>query len=261
PLHAFIKRRIGNELADDSSVRVYSGGGYRYPADDGRRLADEMRRVLDRGFTHAKMKIGGAPIADDLHRIEAAATVLGSADRLAVDAMNAYEREQSFEAADALAPYGLSWFEDVCDPLDFDTHAAVARRYSHPIAAGEALFSVAEAQLLDRFGGLRRDRDILLFDPTHCYGLPGYLRIVRLLERAGWPRSAFWPHGGHLYTLHVAGALQLGGSELNPFSFQPFGGLADGMVVENGRTQLPQSPGIGFERKRELAELFVRLAL
>ncbi len=260
PLHAFIKLRTRNQMADAGCVRVYAGGGYRYPADDRRRLADEMRRMLDRGFTHAKIKIGGAPLADDLHRIESAAAVLASSDRVAVDAMNAYDASRSLEAADALAPYGLLWFEDVCDPLDFDTHAAVARRYGHPIAAGEALFSAAEAQLLDRFGGLRRDRDILLFDPAHCYGLPGYLRIVDLLERAGWPRSAFWPHGGHLYTLHVAGALALGGAELNPFSFQPFGGLPDGMVVENGRTRLPQSPGIGFEEKRELAKLFAELA-
>jgi hypothetical protein len=31
---------------------------------------------------------------------------------------------------------------------------------------------------------LRRDRDILVFDPVHCYGLPGYLQIIELLEPA-----------------------------------------------------------------------------
>jgi hypothetical protein len=45
-----------------------------------------------------------------------------------------------------LAPYGLWWFEDICDPLDFDNLAAVASRYTGPIAAGEALFSTAEAK-------------------------------------------------------------------------------------------------------------------
>ena len=47
------------------------------------------------------------------------------------------------QAADALAPLGLWWFEDICDPLDFETLAAVARRYTAPLAAGEALFSAA----------------------------------------------------------------------------------------------------------------------
>jgi hypothetical protein len=36
---------------------------------------------------------------------------------------------------EALAPYGLWWFEDICDPLDFDNLAAVASRYTGPIAA------------------------------------------------------------------------------------------------------------------------------
>jgi hypothetical protein len=44
---------------------------------------------------------------------------------------------------------------------------------------------LAEANLLDRHGGLRRDRDVLLFDPVHCYGLPGYLQIVEVLEKRG----------------------------------------------------------------------------
>jgi hypothetical protein len=63
------------------------------------------------------------------------------------------------------------WFEDICDPLDFET-LAVATRYAGPIAAGEALFSAAEAKLLDRHACLRRDRDILLFDPVHCLSTP-----------------------------------------------------------------------------------------
>src|ERR1700680_3690352 len=87
------------------------------------------------------------------------------------------------------------------------TLAAVASRYTGSIAAGEALFSTAEAKLLNRYGGLRCDRDLLLFDPVHCYGLPGYLQIIELFEAHGWRRTAFWPHGGHLFCLHVAAAL------------------------------------------------------
>lgn len=188
---------------DDASVAVYAGGGYYYPSDDVARLSDELRGFQDEGYTHAKIKIGGAALEQDLSRIEAAIKVL-PAGCLAVDAMNAYDARGAREAADALAPLGLWWLEDICDPLDLETQAAVAATYEHPIAAGEALFSAAEARLLDRYAGLRRDRDILLFDPVHCYGLPGYLEIIASLEERGWPRRAFWPHGGHLFSLHVA---------------------------------------------------------
>ncbi|HEY9346590.1 MAG TPA: enolase C-terminal domain-like protein, partial [Inquilinus sp.] len=197
-----------------------------------------------------------AGLAQDLRRIEVAAAALGGPGRLAVDAMNAYDGPAALAAAAALAPLGLWWFEDVCDPHDFAVQAAVAAAYPGPIAAGEALFSAAEARLLALHGGLRPDRDILLFDPVHCYGLPGYLQIIDVMTAAGWPRRAFWPHGGHLFALHVVAALGLGGAEVNPLSFQPFGGLEDGAVVTDGFAGLPQAPGIGFEERAELAAIF-----
>lgn len=161
--------------------------------------------------------------------------------------MNAYGPGLARTAATALARFGLWWFEDLCDPLDFATHASVAARYPHPIAAGEALFSAAEAALLDQHAGLRRDRDILLFDPVHCYGLPGYLRIIDTLTASGWPRRAFWPHGGHLFSLHLVAALGLGGAEANPLAFHPFHGPPAALPAAAGRVPLPDLPGIGFE--------------
>jgi L-alanine-DL-glutamate epimerase-like enolase superfamily enzyme len=225
----------------------YAGGGYLYPEHDVERLAEEMGRFVDLGFTHAKMKIGSLSLALDRTRIEAAIAQLPSSGHLAVDAMNAYDAETGDAAASTLEPLGLWWFEDVCDPLDFSTQAEIAAAYRPSIAAGEALFSLAEAKLLNLYGGMRSDRDILVFDPVHCYGLPGYLRIIEYLTAAGWPRQAFWPHGGHLFCLHVVAALELGGAEVNPFAFHPFNGLADETEFAGGYADLPQVPGIGFE--------------
>jgi L-alanine-DL-glutamate epimerase-like enolase superfamily enzyme len=256
PLYRFLADRLGRQ--PDTAVRVYAGGGYRYPYDDAGRLTDELRRMLDSGYTHAKIKIGSAPLAQDLQRLDAALKVV-PADRLAVDAMNLYDVQAALGAASALAPYGLWWFEDVCPPLDFQTQAAVAATYPGRIAAGEALFSADEAKLLDRHGGLRPPRDVFLFDPVHCYGLSGFLEIVDVLEARGWPRSAFWPHGGHLFALHVVSALGLGGAEVNPLSFEPFGGLHDGVRPVDGRATPVDVPGIGWERKANAWALFSTL--
>ncbi len=246
PLYRFLAGRLGRDVPA-SPVPVYASGGYPYPDDDIAALGEEIRQFTDLGFTHAKIKIGAAPLDHDLRRIEAAADHLGGGDRLAADAMNSYDHETSLAAATALARFGLWWFEDICDPLDFATHARVAARYDHPIAAGEALFSAAEAVLLDRYAGLRRARDILLFDPVHCYGLPGYLRIIDTLTTAGWSRRAFWPHGGHLFSAHLVAALGLGGAEVNPLAFHPFHGPPPALPVTAGRMPLPEVPGIGFE--------------
>lgn len=256
PLHRFLADRLGEPAPAVPDVPVYAGGGYYYPDDDVARLEDEVRRLSALGYQRVKIKIGSRPVAEDLKRIEAAARLLPGAGHLAVDAMNAYDPAGARAAAAALAPFGLWWFEDICDPHDFETLAAVARNYAPPIATGEALFSAAEAALLDRYGGLRPARDILLFDPVHCYGLPGYLRIVREFEARGWPRTAFWPHGGHLLCLHVVHALRLGGAEVNPLCFQPFGGLSDSAAPANGRVAPPDVPGIGFETKAALHRVF-----
>ncbi len=254
PLHRFLAARLANARPIER-VPVYAAGGYVYPHDDLRRLDVELRGFCDLGYTRAKIKIGSLPFAQDERRIDVALGALGSGACVAVDAMNAYDRQQSLTAAERLKPYGLWWFEDVCDPLDFETQAAVAARYDGAIAAGESLFSVAEAQLLDAYGGLRRNRDVLLFDPVHCYGLPGYLQIIERLERRGWRRTSFWPHGGHVFTLQVAAALGLGGAEVNPFAFAPFGGLPDGAVISEGRATPPEAPGVGFESKPALNRL------
>jgi L-alanine-DL-glutamate epimerase-like enolase superfamily enzyme len=262
PLYRFLARHLGREATIEARVRVYGAGGYIYPEDDISRLSQEVRRFAELGFTHAKIKIGSAGLAQDQKRIEAAAKQLpGGTPHLAVDAIYAYDAQTGPAVASMLAPYSLWWFEDICDPLDFETQAAVVANYQGPVAAGEALFSVAEAKLLDRHGGLRRERDILEFDPVHCYGVPGFLQIVDYLTANGWPRRSFWPHGGHLFCLHLVAALELGGAEANPFSFQPLCGLADGAEVVAGYTNLPQVPGIGFELRSEAERVFRSLAV
>jgi L-alanine-DL-glutamate epimerase-like enolase superfamily enzyme len=257
PLHRFLRKQLGI-AGDCTDVAVYASGGYRYPAGDVAQLTGEVRLMRDAGYTHVKIKIGAPSLDEDIRRIEAVLGVFPG-EHVAVDAMNAYDAAQSGAAARRLQPYGLRWFEDICDPHDFATLRDVASTYAPPIAAGEAIFSAQEAVLMADHGGLRPERDILLFDPAHCYGIPGFVRIVEAMRQRGWPASAFWPHGGHLYTLHVAAALGLGGSELNPHSFAPFGGVGAETRVIEGRVTLPNAPGIGFETKSDLYALFREL--
>jgi L-alanine-DL-glutamate epimerase-like enolase superfamily enzyme len=259
PLHQFLAGRLGRTVTA-ADVPVYASGGYPYPDNDIAALTEEVRRFTDLGFTQVKIKIGATSLDQDLRRIEAAAARLADSQHLAVDAMNRYAPAMSLTAATALARFGLWWFEDICDPLDFATHARVAARYDPPIAAGEALFSAAEAALLDQYGGLRRGSDVLLFDPVHCYGLPGYLQIIDTLTAAGWPRGAFQPHGGHLFSFHLVAALGLGGAESNPLAFHPFHGPPAALPVSAGRVRLPDVPGIGFELHEDAWQAFRSLA-
>jgi hypothetical protein len=53
-------------------------------------------------------------------------------------------------------------------------------------------------------------------------------------------------------SLNIAAGLGLGGNESYPGVFQPFGGFADDIPVENGYVRLPEVAGIGFEAKAKL---------
>ena len=251
PLFRLLADRFRGGVFDDK-VFVYAAGGYYYPEKDLSALQNEMRGYLDLGYSVVKMKIGGAPLSEDLRRIEAVLKILKSSDQLAVDANGRFDLENAITYARALAPYRLRWFEEPGDPLDFELQARVANHYAGPMATGENLFSMQDARNLIRYAQLRPDRDILQFDCALSYGLVEYLRILGMLKDCGWSPIRCIPHGGHQMSLNIAAGLGLGGNESYPGVFQPFGGFADGIPVKEGYVKLPEIPGVGFEAKGEL---------
>jgi L-alanine-DL-glutamate epimerase-like enolase superfamily enzyme len=260
PLYRLLAERYHGGAVDER-VWVYAAGGYYSPGKDLGALQEELRGYLELGYTTVKMKIGGAPLEEDLRRVEAALAVVGGdGGRLCVDANGRFDLETALRYGEALAPYGLRWFEEAGDPLDFELQAELARHYGPPLATGENLFSHQDARNLLRYGGLRPDRDVLQFDCALSYGLVEYLRTLAVLSEYGWSWRRVVPHGGHQMSLNIAAGLGLGGNESYPGIFQPFGGFADDLPIEDGYARLPDSPGVGFERKRELIELMRSVA-
>ncbi len=236
----------------DPRVFVYAAGGYYYPGKGIEGLVTEMQGYLDRGYTVVKMKIGGAPLADDCKRIEAVLRMLPSGCRLAVDANGRFDLPTAIAYAKALGGYHLFWYEEAGDPLDYELQAKLAEHYAGPMATGENLFSMQDARNLIRYGGMRPDRDWLQFDCALSYGLVEYLRTLEMLKAHGWGWERCIPHGGHQMSLNIAAGLGLGGNESYPDLFQPYGGFPDGVRVEKSYITMPELPGIGFEGKSDL---------
>jgi L-alanine-DL-glutamate epimerase-like enolase superfamily enzyme len=222
-------------------------------------LQDEMRHHLAAGYTMVKIKVGGLALAEDCRRIEAVLQVLGSENRLAVDANGKFDRALSLAYAKALKPFGLEWFEEPCHPLDYALYAEIAQAYDAPLATGENLFSTEDVRNLVRFGGLRAGRDFIQVDPPQAYGIAQYGRTVAMLEAEGWRRAQLFPHGGNQMSLAIAAGFGLGGAESYPGVFGAFGGFADDAAVENGAIALSDRPGIGFEGQAALYALMRRL--
>ncbi len=259
PLWRLLAERYNGGEFDDK-VLVYPGGGYYYPGKGLEQLRDEMKGYRDQGYKVVKMKIGGAGLAADIERIEAVLGVVGDGRNLAVDANGKFDLGTATAYGEAMAPYGLFWYEEPGDPLDFALNAELAERYEGAIATGENLFSLQDARNLVRYAGMRPDRDWIQVDPALAYGLTEYLRFLEMVEGHGWPRRRLIPHGGHQLALNAAAGLQLGGAESYPLVFQPFGGFADEIPIEDGYTRPHDTPGLGVELKAAMYKELKALA-
>lgn len=259
PLYRLLADRFRAGEADPD-VAVYAAGGYYQPQKGIAALRDELKGYLDLGYREVKLKIGGASLAEDLARIEAAIETMGSGAAVAVDANGRFDLETALAYGRALAPYELRWYEEAGDPLDFRLQAVLAEHYDGPLATGENLFSSQDARNLLRYGGMRPDRDWLQFDCALSYGLVEYQRTLEVLAQFGWSPSRCIPHGGHQMSLNIAAGLGLGGNESYPDLFQPYGGFPDGVTVEDSHIVMPELPGIGFEGKSDLIKVMRDLA-
>ena len=257
PASHTIARHYG--LVPQAKVRVYAAGGYYYDGDGAGKLEEELVGYGRKGFNKFKIKVGGAPLRTDLNRIETAIKTAGSGSNIAVDANGRFNLTDALEYAKALQDYGLMWFEEIGDPLDYELNSLVAQAYSGAIATGENLFSRQDVKNLLLFGGMRPNLDIFQMDSGLSYGITEYAKMLHEMESRGFGRAQACPHGGQLMALHVVAGLRLGGCEVYPSIFQPMGGFGDQTVVVDGQVSVPQDPGFGFEAKSNLIYSFAQM--
>ena len=124
-----------------------------------------MRGYLDRGYRVVKMKIGGAPLDEDLRTDRSRA----EGDRLGRRGSRSTPTDASISRPASHTPRrsrrtSCSGTRRAGDPLDYALQAEHAGLLSGPMATGENLFSHQDARNLIRYGGMRPDRDWLQFD-------------------------------------------------------------------------------------------------
>ncbi len=254
PGHRCMAARYGYPVPGDR-VGVYAAGGYYSPSGNLADLRAEIRRFVDLGYPLVKMKIGGVRLAADIERVGAAVDEAQPDAVVAVDANGRLDVETAIAYGRALGEVGVRWFEEPVDPLDYQGLADVAAVVAVPLATGENLFSVQDARNLLRFGGLDPSTAILQMDPVLSYGLAEYREMLDAGRDAGWSAARFIPHGGHHLALAAAAAFGLGGCEVYPTKFQPFGVASPAIRIEGGTMALPDVPGLGLELRPDLAAI------
>jgi len=221
-------------------VPAYAAGGY-YEEDKGLQgLAAEMTRFVEAGYHGVKMKVGGAPLAEDIARVAAAREAIGPDISLMVDANNAWNAAQAIAFGRGVEPYHVSWFEEPCWPDDLDGAAEVCRALDIPVASGEIEYTRWGCRDLIE----HKAADIIQADPHTTGGLTEWVRIAAMASAHHLPVA---PHGNHYVGAHAVAAVDNGmivESYARLHSWQD--DFFTPMELEDGLLVLPQTPGLGI---------------
>lgn len=148
-------------------------------------LGREMRGYVEAGFRGVKLKIGGAPFAEDVARVAAAREAVGPGVRLMVDAVYMLSIPEAIRMSRALERHDVYFLEAPVHPDDVDGLAEVAR--SGPLALAGNEFAYGRAQfkrLLDA-----RAVGFVHMDAIVCGGITEAVRIGSMAESYGRPCS------------------------------------------------------------------------
>ena len=255
PLYKLLSMKFPN-YKSTNKMFCYVGGGY---YDDGKTISDlkdEIKRNFDNGYRLMKIKIGGAPLNEDIQRVEAAIEATGSAEKVALDANGGLKESNYITYAKELSNYGLKWFEEPTHPSNFSRYSEFINLYGNSVAGGENLYSIQDFLNLAEYGGFRENLDIIQIDVPQTYGISYFNEVLKELKEIDWNVSSIMPHGGNQMSLHIACGFGLSMCEAYPNVFGVFSGYDDSYELNDGYLQLNDNPGIGFEGQNDLFNLF-----
>ena len=199
-------RTLGLSVADllgrchDRLPAYIAGGYYREGLGLGLdELEAEMAGHVAAGARAVKMKIAGAPLADDLKRVSRVRAAIGDDVKLLVDANNGYRLHEALVAARRLAEFDIYWLEEPLMPDDYAGHARLSAGSPIPIALGEIEYT--------RYGF--RDiiehaaASILNPDAQFVGGVSEFMKVAALAQAYDLPIA---PHGNPELHVHLAAA-------------------------------------------------------
>jgi o-succinylbenzoate synthase len=232
----------------------------RLPAAEAARAANA---AVGSGFGTIKLKVGGAPLPEDVARVRAVREAAGPAVRIRIDANQAWSEGEAITALAALRPYDIEYCEQ---PVRADAIEALARVRAATdvrIAADEAVRDLATARRILAAGAA----DILIVKPMALGGLHAARAVTAYAKEFGAAvvvTSLLESDIGRTGALHLAASL---GSNRFAHGVAPARWTFDGPPRETtyptGKVRVPTEPGLGasvdaaFGSSAELVASFV----
>ena len=205
------------------------------------------RDALAQGWTHFKIKVGGAP-EDDARRVALVRAEIGPDRKLMADANQRWEVQEAIARVRDLAPFDLWWIEEPTSPDDVLGHATIAQAVKPVgVATGEHCANrVLFKQLFQA-----RALDFCQVDACRLGGVNENLAVILMAAKFGVPLC---PHAGGVGLCELA-------QHLSMFDYVAVSGrmddrvtefvdhlhehFVDPVVVRHGRYLAPLGPGYG----------------
>jgi L-fuconate dehydratase len=220
---------------------------------DDAKLTRLCREAIAAGFQLIKLKVG-ANLEDDLRRMRIARAICGPSFKIAVDANQRWDVQQTIDWVTALAPYRPFWVEEPTSPDDVLGHAAIARAIAPlKVATGEHVQNRVMFKQFLQAKGL----SFLQLDAARVGGVNENVAILLLAAKFGIPVC---PHAGGVGLCELVQHLAM-------FDFASVSGqiedrvieyvdhlhehFVDPVVVKNGRYLAPRAPGFSAAMRSE----------
>jgi L-alanine-DL-glutamate epimerase-like enolase superfamily enzyme len=228
-------------------VPAYASGGLYAEDKSLTDLAREMAAYVDQGFRAVKMKVAGAPLAEDVSRVAAVREAIGPDVRLMVDAVYMLDEASALRMARAFEPYDLWFLEAPLAPNDLPGLRRLTARSPIPIAGNEVAFGLDAYRDLVVEAGVH----VVHLDVNQCGGIGEARRVAALAAAFHRPVSFHCATSAVCFAanLHVAASVANAQSiEYHSIHRMLFDRVpADRFRIEQGAIVLPQMPGIGVE--------------
>jgi L-fuconate dehydratase len=221
------------------------------------RIRQACRDALAQGWTHFKVKVGGAP-EDDARRVALVREAIGE-HTLMIDANQRWDVGEAIARVKALSRFKLLWIEEPTSPDDVLGHAAIARAVAPVgVATGEHCANRVLFKQLLQAGAM----SYCQIDSCRLGGVNENLAVILLAAKFGVPVC---PHAGgvglcelvqHLSMfdfIAVTGTMERRVTEFVDHLHEHF---VDPVVIRNARYMPPLRPGYSATIRRESREYY-----